>query len=96
MVGSGRAGPGRRLRFFTKIKLQSRFAATKHIRGRDGGEIKTVLFWNIRNGARTRGWQGSGATLVALIAATQLLSLLRISETKHYFLHQTLLRKWPL
>ena len=37
---------------------------------------KTVLFRNIRNGASTRSWQGAGATLVALIAATRLLSSL--------------------
>ena len=57
------------------------------IKGREGGKINTVLFWNIRNGARTRGWQGTGATIVVLIAATQLLSLLRISTTQHYLLH---------
>ena len=57
------------------------------IKGREGGEIRTAPFWNIRNGARTRGWRGTGATLVALIAATQLLSLLRISKTKRYLLH---------
>ena len=56
-------------------------------KGRGGGKINTVLFWNIRNGARTRGWQGAGATIVVLIAATQLLSLLRISTKKRYLLH---------
>ena len=45
-----------------------------------------MLFWNIRLDARASSWQGTGATLVALIAATRLPSLLRISETKHYFL----------
>ena len=50
-------------------------------------KTKTVSFWNIRAGARTRGLQGTGATLVALIAATQLPSLLRISKIKHYFFH---------
>ena len=58
-----------------------------HTKGRGGGKINTVLFWNIRNGARTRGWQGAGATIVVLIAATQLLSLLRISTKKRYLLH---------
>ena len=85
MVGPGRAGSP--IAFFYKDQTSEPLRGKNLIKGREGGEIKTVLFWNIRNGARTRRWQGAGATLVARIAATRLLSLLRISKTKHYLLH---------
>ena len=58
-------------------------------------KIKIALFCNIRRGARTSSWQGTGATLVALHAATQQPSLLRVSKTKHYFQSLDTIAKMP-
>ena len=44
-----------------------------------------MLFWNIRRDARASSWQGAGATLVALIAATRLPEFATDSQNKTLF-----------
>ena len=51
-------------------------------------EFQKQRLANPRRGTSDRGWQGAGATLVALIAATKAnLLRLRIPQTKLYFYH---------
>ena len=55
--------------------------------GRESGEIKTMPLWGIRPGARTGGWQGAGATLVATNAATRLRRLYGLPKQNYIFRH---------
>ena len=59
----------------------------KSKKGRGGWEFQDERSANPRSGTSDRGWQGAGATLVALVAATPTnIFWLRIPQTKHYFL----------
>ena len=63
-VAGGRVGPGRAgspIAFFYKDQTSEPLRGKNLIKGREGGEINAVLFWNIRSGARIPGLAGGGS-----------------------------------